>query len=68
MLLDHGTEVQARMRERMQDAERRRLAARGGTAWAGRQPAASRYGARLRQAAGFGLVRTGLWLLDARRV
>jgi hypothetical protein len=68
MLLDHGTEVQARMRERMQEAERRRLAARGGTARAGRQPAASGYRARLRQAAGFGLVRTGLWLLDARRV
>ena len=68
MLVDHGTEVQARMRERMQEAERRRLAARAGTARAGRQPAASGYGARLRQAAGFGLVRTGLWLLDARRV
>jgi hypothetical protein len=68
MLVDHGTEVQARMRERMQEAEQRRLAARAGTARAGRQPAASRYGARLRQTAGFGLVRTGLWLLDARRV
>jgi hypothetical protein len=56
------------MRERMQEAQRRRLAARAGTARAGRQPAASGYGSRLRQAAGFGLVRTGLWLLDARRV
>jgi hypothetical protein len=62
MLVDHGTEVQARMRERMQEAERRRLAAR-----AGRRPAPRGYGSRLRQAAGFGLVRTGLWLLDARR-
>jgi hypothetical protein len=68
MLVDHGTEVQARMRERMQEAQRRRLAADAGTARAGRQPAASGYGSRLRQAAGFGLVRTGLWLLDARRV
>jgi hypothetical protein len=61
MLVDHGTEVQARMRERMQEAQRRRLAARAGTAQAGRR-------SRLREAAGFGLVRTGLWLLDARRV
>ena len=65
MLVDHGTEVQARMRERMQEAERQRLAA--GTARAGRRPAPPGYGSRLRQAAGFGLVRTGLWLLDARR-
>jgi len=65
MFVDHGTEVQARMRERMQEAERQRLAA--GTARAGRRPASPGYGSRLRQAAGFGLVRTGLWLLDARR-
>lgn len=60
MLVDHGTEVQARMRERMQEAQRQRLAARAGTAKAGHRW-------RLRQVAGFGLVRTGLWLLDARR-
>jgi hypothetical protein len=61
MRADTETEVRARMRDRVHDAERRRLvtAAR----------AASRPGAAgLRQAAGFGLVRTGLWLLDARRV
>jgi hypothetical protein len=68
MLVDHGTEVQARMGERMREAQRQRLAARAGTAQADRRPAASGYGSRLRQAAGFGLVRTGLWLLDARRV
>jgi hypothetical protein len=67
MLVDHGTEVQSRMWERMQEAERRRLAARAGTAPAGWRPAPRGYGSRLRQAAGFGLVRTGLWLLDARR-
>jgi hypothetical protein len=44
----------------MQEAQRQRLAARAGTAKAGHRW-------RLRQAAGFGLVRTGLWLLDARR-
>jgi hypothetical protein len=32
MLVDHGTELQARMRERMQEAERQRLAARAGPA------------------------------------
>jgi hypothetical protein len=66
MLIDHGTEVQARMRDRMREAERQRLAAHAraggnGTSW-------SLAGRRLRQATGFGLVRTGLWLLDARRV
>ena len=67
MLVDHGTEVQARMGERMQEARRQRLAAGAGTARAGRRPAPPGYGSRLRQALGFGLVRTGLWLLDARR-
>jgi hypothetical protein len=67
MLVDHGTEVQTRMRERMQEAERQRLAAHARAAQAGQRPAPPGYRARLRQAAGFGLVRTGLWLLDARR-
>jgi hypothetical protein len=68
MLVDHGTEVQTRMGERMREAERRRLAAHAGPARAGRlRPAPPGYRARLRQAAGFGLVRTGLWLLDPRR-
>jgi hypothetical protein len=65
MQVDHGTEVRARMQDRMREAEQQRLAAqagagRTGTGW-------SLAGHRLRQAAGFGLVRTGLWLLDARR-
>jgi hypothetical protein len=65
MLVDPGTEVQTRMQDRMHEAEQRRLAARAGAGgrWS---PAGNRW--RLRQAAGFGLVRTGLWLLDARRV
>jgi hypothetical protein len=67
MLVDRGAEVQARMRERMQEAQRQRLAAHAGAAQAGRRPAPPGHRSRLRQAAGFGLVRTGLWLLDARR-
>jgi hypothetical protein len=68
MLLDPGSEVRARMQDRMDEAEERRLAALAGAgrAGGGRSPAGHRW--RLRQAAGFGLVRTGLWLLDARRV
>ena len=55
----------ARMRDRVREAEQARLAAaRPGRA--GTRPLAG-YGWRLRQAAGFGLVRTGLRLLDARR-
>jgi hypothetical protein len=65
MVIDHGTEVRARMRDRMRDAERQRLAAHAGAGRTGR--GWSLAGRRLRQAAGFGLVRTGLWLLDARR-
>jgi hypothetical protein len=67
MLVDHGTEVQARMRDRMREAEQRRLAAQAGVRQAGARQALAGYRWRLRQAAGFGLVRTGLRLLDARR-
>jgi hypothetical protein len=56
------TEVRARMRDRVHDAERRRLVT------AARAESNRSRAAGLRQAAGFGLVRTGLWLLDARRV
>ena len=61
MWADTETEVRARMRDRVRDAEQRRLVA---AARAGSRPRA----AGLRRAAGAGLVRTGLWLLDARRV
>jgi hypothetical protein len=67
MWVDQGAEVATRMADRVHDAEARRLAAR---AAAGRPQARRRlagYGWRLREAAGFGLVRTGLRLLDARR-
>ena len=67
MLVDHGPEVQARMRDRMREADRWRLAARAEVRQAGPRQALAGYRWRLRQAAGFGLVRTGLWLLDARR-
>jgi hypothetical protein len=66
MWVDTGTEVQARMRDRVREAERQRLAASARAGRAGIRPLAG-YGWRLRQAAGFGLVRTGLRLLDAGR-
>jgi hypothetical protein len=68
MWVDLDTEVQGRMWDRVRDAERRRLAARArkGQEEAPRPPAG--FGSRLREAAGFGLVRTGLRLLDIRRV
>lgn len=60
------TEARTRMGERAREAERWRLAAlaRASRVQGQRPPASYR---RLREAAGFGLVRTGLWLLDARR-
>ena len=67
MWVDLDSEVQERMRDRVHDAEGRRLAAQAqdGRANGRRSPAA--LGSRLREAAGFGLVRTGLRLLDVRR-
>jgi len=67
MWVDAGAEVRTRMRDRVQEADRERLAAQArlGRAGPGRPLAA--YGWRLRQAAGFGLVRTGLRLLDGGR-
>ena len=69
MWIDHEAEVKTRMRERRDDADRRRLAARAARPereQAGPRPPAAGYGWRLRQAAGYGLVRTGLRLLDGR--
>jgi hypothetical protein len=67
MVLDHEAEVRERMRERVRQAERQRLAARAREDQPGTRESLAGYGWRLRQAAGFGLVRTGLRLLDARR-
>jgi hypothetical protein len=66
MWVDLEAEARTRMGERVRQAERQRLAAQARASQAGpsRPLAAWR---RLREAAGFGLVRTGLWLLDARR-
>jgi hypothetical protein len=61
MWVDPEAEVRGRMRDRVREADRQRLAARARAGRAGHRR-------RLREAAGFGLVRTGLWLLDARRV
>jgi hypothetical protein len=68
MWVDTGAEVRARMRELVGDAERQRLVARARAGRAGRPWTLAGYVRRVRQAAGFGLVRTGLRLLDAGRV
>jgi hypothetical protein len=60
-------EVRARMRDRVGDAERRRLAAQARASRAGTRRTPAGYVRQVRQAAGFGLVRTGLRLLDAGR-
>jgi hypothetical protein len=67
MWVDPAAEVRARMRDRVREAERQRLAVRARASQAGARRPLAGYRWRLRQAAGFGLVRTGLWLLDARR-
>lgn len=67
MWLDAGAEVRTRMRDRVQEADRERLAAQARPGRAGPRRPLAAYGWRLRQAAGFGLVRTGLRLLDGGR-
>jgi hypothetical protein len=67
MWVDAGAEVRTRMRDRVQEADRERLAAQAGPGRAGSGRPLAAYGWRLRQAAGFGLVRTGLRLLDGGR-
>jgi hypothetical protein len=67
MWVDPEAAVRVQWQERLREAERQRLAthARGSQGRAGRS--VSRSWGRLRQAAGFGLVRTGLRLLDEGR-
>jgi hypothetical protein len=55
------------MRDRVGEADRQRLAARARAGQTGARRPLAGHRRRLREAAGFGLVRTGLWLLDARR-
>ena len=67
MWVDAGAEVRARMRDRVREAEQERQVA-GARAGRSRGPrVAAGYGWRLRQAAGSGLVRTGLRLLGTGR-
>jgi hypothetical protein len=56
------------MQDRVGDAERQRLVARARAGRAGGPGTLAGYVRQLRQVAGFGLVRTGLRLLDAGRV
>jgi hypothetical protein len=67
MWVDPGAEVGTRMADRVRDAEGRRLAAQAGAGRSGGRRRLAGYGRWLREAAGFGLVRAGLRLLDARR-
>jgi hypothetical protein len=67
MWVDPDTEVRTRMQDRIRDAEGQRLAALAERSPAGGRRRLAGHGWRLREAAGFGLVRTGLWLLAARR-
>lgn len=67
MWVDTETEVRARMQDRVADAERQRLAARARASRVGRPRTLAGSARRVRQAAGLGLVRTGLRLLDAGR-
>jgi hypothetical protein len=67
MWVDPGVEVRTRMQERVRDAQGHRLAALAGPGRAGAGRRLAGHARRLREAAGFGLVRTGLWLLAARR-
>jgi hypothetical protein len=62
-----NAEADARRRDRMQEAEQQRMAAAQGRTGTGTRRALAGHGRRLRQAAGFGLVRTGLRLLDTGR-
>ena len=68
MWVDGEAEVRTRMRDRAQEAEHERQVARARAGRAGDRRPLAAYGWRLRQAAGFGLVRTGLRLLDGGRV
>jgi hypothetical protein len=67
MWVDPDVVIRAQWQDRVREAERERLAARvrASQAGAGRFLAGSWW--RLRRAAGFGLVRTGLRLLDEGR-
>jgi hypothetical protein len=66
MWFDNEAEARARMQDRVRDAERQRLVARARAGQAGAHRPLADYRWRLRQAAGYGLVRTGLRLLDTR--
>ena len=67
MWVDTEAEVRARIRDRVDDAERQRLVARARAGRAGASWRLAGYARQVRRAAGFGLVRTGLRLLDAGR-
>jgi hypothetical protein len=65
MWVDPEVVMRTQHRDRVREAERQRLAARARAARTGR--ALADHSRRLREAAGFGLIRTGLRLLDNGR-
>jgi hypothetical protein len=67
MRVDLAAEVNARMRDRIRQAEQQRLVTCAKATQAGVRRLLADYGWRLRQAAGFGLVRSGLRLLEDGR-
>jgi hypothetical protein len=67
MRVDLAAEADARMRDRIHQAEQQRLATPARASRVGGRRALSDHRWRLRQAAGFGLVRTGLRLLEDGR-
>jgi len=67
MWVDAEAEVRARMEDRVRDAERQRLAAHAKASRSGARRPPARSWWRLREAAGYRLVRTGLRLLDTGR-
>jgi hypothetical protein len=68
MWVDAEAEVRARMQDRVREAEEQRQLVRARASGDEVHRPLAGYGRRLRQAAGFGLVRTGLRLLGTGRV
>jgi hypothetical protein len=67
MWVDPEAAVRVQWQDRIREAERQRLATHARESQGGARRSLSGSWGRLRQAAGFGLVRTGLRLLDEGR-
>jgi hypothetical protein len=67
MWVDPEVVMRTQYRDRAREAERQRLAARARASRSGTGRSLADHWWRLRQATGFGLIRTGLRLLDGGR-